>query len=457
MGRTTRQRQTQRRSVTLFGARAAATCALALSLVAQPCAAQDLTNLGGDLTDPTLPLWTVLELPAPNIRSRDAYEYHLGGHQLFHGSFESTLLNGKPVIGPFFNHSSCGGCHIKDGRGPISFSRGLSFSAMLVKVSRPGLGENGAPTNVPGLPEQLQDHTITGRTRFNISLRWEKVRGKYGDGTPYVLRKPLLTFDLPQAKGKKVVTSLRMTPPVIGMGLLEAVPDATIIAMSDPNDLNQDGISGRVSYVPNRQSNTTAVGRFGFRASHPTIRQQSAAAFFNDMGMTNELFSSPDQQQEVSSADMDQVVFYQQAAGVMSARNQDDPDIMAGKELFKQMNCQGCHVMTLQTGASDVVEVANQEFHPFTDLLLHDMGRDLSDKRPEFEASGREWRTTPLWGLGLHEHLSTHNPGYLHDGRARTITEAILWHGGEAAASRRAFKALTKAEREQLIAFLMSL
>ena len=253
------------------------------------------------------------------------------------------------------------------------------------------------------------------------------------------------------------MTSLRMTPPVIGMGLLEAVPDQAIIAMSDPNDANGDGISGRVSYVPNRQTNTTAIGRFGFRASHPTLRQQSAAAFFNDMGMTNEIFSSADQQQEVSSAQMDQVVFYQQAAGVMAARNQDDPDVIAGKELFKQIRCNDCHVMTLQTGASDVVEVANQEFHPFTDLLLHDMGRDLSDKRPEFETSGREWRTTPLWGLGLHEHLSTHRPGYLHDGRARTIAEAILWHGGEARASQRAFRALSRAEREQLIAFLKSL
>lgn len=242
------------------------------------------------------------------------------------------------------------------------------------------------------------------------------------------------------------------------MGLLEAVPAETIEAMSDPNDLNGDGISGRASYVEDHTSNTTVVGRFGFRATHPTIKQQSAAAFFNDMGMTNEIFPTlNDPAMEVSQEAMAKVVFYLQAPGVIPARNQDNPNVIAGKALFQSLSCDACHKITLQAGPSSVAEVSNQVFHPFTDLLLHDMGGGLSDKRPEFSASGREWRTTPLWGLGLFRDLSQHRPGFLHDGRARSIEEAILWHGGEAKTSQRAFKKLSHTERDQLIQFLKSL
>jgi CxxC motif-containing protein (DUF1111 family) len=271
------------------------------------------------------------------------------------------------------------------------------------------------------------------------------------------LRSPLLTFKIPGIDTRKVRVSLRMTPPIIGVGLLEAVTDETIIAMSDPNDLDGDGISGRVSYVHDRASNTTVIGRFGFRASNPNIRQQSAAAFFFDMGMTNELFQDSKQQQEVSTETLDLVEFYQQAAGVIPARDQANPDVIAGKQLFQQLNCSGCHKMTLQSGDGPVQETAHQTFHPFTDLLLHDMGPELADTRPEFSASNREWRTTPLWGLGLAGIVSTNKPGFLHDGRGRTVEEAILWHGGEAATSRDQFKALSATERQQVIRFLQSL
>jgi CxxC motif-containing protein (DUF1111 family) len=243
------------------------------------------------------------------------------------------------------------------------------------------------------------------------------------------------------------------------MGLLEAVPAHRIFALVDPADRDKDGISGRASFVPDLETGKYALGRFGWRATHPTLKQQTAAAFAHDMGMTNELFRDSDGAFEVPSDLLDQVRFYQQAAGVTPARDQNNSDVVAGKALFQRINCSGCHTMTLVTGESPYSGVANQVIHPFTDLLLHDMGVGLKDNRPEFSASGKEWRTPPLWGIGLAEvlTLSQKRIGFLHDGRARTIEEAILWHRGEAQRSRDAFKSLRRNEREQLITFLRSL
>ncbi|MBX7137440.1 MAG: thiol oxidoreductase [Oligoflexia bacterium] len=419
--------------------------------------AQDVTRLGGDLTS-YMPLFTALELPAPNIRSEEMFQYHLQGHTDFHGSFRGVLRDGKPILGPFFNHQACGACHVKDGRGPIEISRNSFGSAMLIKVALKGLNSDGSPRSIPGVGEQLQDHSLRFKTRYNISLAWKYLQGAYLDGTPYILRRPRLNYTIPDVDTSKVVSSLRMSPTVIGMGLLEAVPVETLEALSDPDDLDGDGISGEVSRVIDRATGLPAVGRFGFRASHPSVKQQSAAAFFNDMGMTNSIFGATESSLDVDPAVLERVTFYQQAASVPAAREQNDPDVQEGKNLFKLLNCQTCHVMTLRTGETEVQEVSNQEFHPFTDLLLHDMGAGLADKRREFTANGREWRTTPLWGLGLVRILLDHGSiGYMHDGRARTLEEAILWHGGEGARSRDGFKALNKTQREQLVRFLKSL
>lgn len=424
-------------------------------LLAGGVLAQDITRLGGDLTS-EMPLTAALELPAPTVPN-EMFLFHLDGHTEFHKPREAERLNGKPLLGPFFNHDSCGGCHFKDGRGAIGFPHRPPGSAMLVKVSLRGFDKNGQVRNLPGFPEQLQDHSVAGTTRFNIKLRWRQRVGKYPDGTEFQIRSPNLSFDIPGVDPKRVVSSLRSTPPVVGMGLLEAIPVATILALGDPDDANGDGISGRPRFVPNRETNTIELGRFGFRASHPTVKQQSAAAFFNDMGMTNELFSKKGVPQEVSSEAMAKLVFYQQTPGIPPARDQSDPDVMAGKALFQQVGCNACHIMTLHTGASEVVEVANQEIHPFTDLLLHDMGLGLADRRAEPGVNGHEWRTSPLWGIGLHKFLTNARPGFLHDGRARSIEEAILWHSGESAESRKAFMALSLKEREQLIRFVDSL
>jgi CxxC motif-containing protein (DUF1111 family) len=248
-----------------------------------------------------------------------------------------------------------------------------------------------------------------------------------------------------------------MSPQLIGMGLLEAIPESTILALSDPRDLNGDGISGRPMYVPNRSNGLFELGRFGFKGAHPTLAQQSAAAAFNDIGVTNQLFPGDDGSKELTDDELNRLLVYQQIAGVPIARNQADPQVIRGKELFQAIGCADCHRMSLDTGNSDVPELANQRIHPFTDLLLHDMGPGLADKRAEYSASGREWRTTPLWGIGFSATLSSIRPRYLHDGRARTLAEAILWHDGEARRSRTNFKALPRADREALIQFLKSL
>ena len=420
-------------------------------LVLSDAWSQDITKQGGDLTNFSFPLDILLEIPAPNVTDSERFDKHLSGHGDFHNAFNDD------VVGPKFNHNSCGGCHFKDGRGQIKFSKNATGSPMLVKVSMRGLKFDGSPQDVPDVGEQLRDHDINGKILHDIKLKWEYVRGSYPDGTRYKLRKPILTYKIPNVNLKKVVSSLRMTPPIIGMGLLEAVPDTTLEEMSDPIDRDGDGISGELSIVPDLETNLRAYGRFGFRATHVNLKQQSAAAFFNDMGMTNEVIRDTDIFPEVSEELMSRVVLYQQIAGVPPARDQSNPNIIAGKELFQRINCSGCHKMTLRTGNSAVPEVANQEFHPFTDLLLHDMGRGLSDKRPEFTASGREWRTSPLWGLGTQKVISKARTGYLHDGRARNLEEAILWHDGEAADSRKKFKDLSKKERTHLIEFLNSL
>jgi CxxC motif-containing protein (DUF1111 family) len=436
------------RSLTfLFGVTAVSLPAISL--------AQDLQHLGGDLTSDR-PVKFALELPAPNIGSQEKIDYHLAGHEDFHKSLAFKKIDGKIILGPYFNHNTCGKCHVRNGRGAVRFSEHTG-SPMLVKVALKGLNRDRSPKNVPGVGEQLQDHSVDGSSRFDIELGWKYIRGNYRDGSPYELRKPDLKFEVPGYRQDQLAQSIRITPPVIGMGLLEAVSDTDIEAMADPSDADGDGISGRVSRVPNRLTKTTAIGRFGFKASQPTLRQQSAAAFFNDMGLTNPLFRIKGKRVEIEDATLDRLVYYLRAAGVTPARNQTDPNVIAGKEIFQRLDCHGCHKMTLSTSASETEETAYQTFHPFTDLLLHDMGPDLADTRPEYSAKASEWRTTPLWGIGLVGILSKNQPGFLHDGRARTLAEAILWHGGEARRARNAFRGLSRTERAQLITFLKSL
>lgn len=430
---------------------------LAYCAFAGHAAAQDISALGGGLTSNS-PIEVALQLPAPNLGSDELEARHLAGHSGFHSTFEFRTINNKPVIGPRFNNTSCGGCHQNDGRGAIRFGKRRPGSTVLIKVSRRGTDSTGGPKPIPGIGTQIQEHRLTGAAKYSIRLRWTKVRGKYPDGTSYELRKPRLRFSLPGVKQSEIRHSLRMTPPIVGMGLLEAISQETINGFADPEDLNSDGISGKVNLVHDVLLSDKRPGRFGFKASQTSVKQQTAAAFFNDMGMTSSLFLPAGSVQEVSDELLDDITFYQRASGIPPARDQDSAGVVAGKGVFQTIGCNGCHKFGITTSSGNsVAALDNQVIHPFTDLLLHDMGPGLSDRRPTFLASGSEWRTTPLWGLGLHGFLSEDAPGYLHDGRARTLEEAILWHGGEAADSRRLFTELPASERAQLIEFLGSL
>ena len=426
---------------------------VALLLVLPVCGAraEDLTKLGGEMTS-NFTGRNAIQLPAPNVTDQTRFDEQISGFSIFHKVFSK-----EEGVGPSFVNASCGGCHVNNGRGPIRFTRSFDGNTMVVKVGLRGRQSNGAPRDIPGVGEQLQEHTNSGEVKFGIKLTYQNFIGRYPDGTKYSLRKPKLSFTIPGVAESKIVSSLRMTPAVIGPGLIDAIPEAAILALADPDDADGDGISGKPQYVPNRRTGLKALGRFGFRASNPTTEQQSTGAAFNDMGVTSTLFPETGKDPELSDEELRRLVRYLVLAGVPAATNQSDERVIEGQELFKTIGCDGCHIMTLQTGSSDDPESADQTIHPFTDLLLHNMGIGLADTRAEFEANGNEWRTSALWGLGFSRTISRVKPVYLHDGRARTIEEAILWHGGEAGKSQRSFKRLKKRERESLILFLKSL
>ena len=259
------------------------------------------------------------------------------------------------------------------------------------------------------------------------------------------------------------------------MGLLDAIPQQEVAAAADPEGANGDGISGRLNMVWDRAEQRTAPGRFGWKASQPTLLQQAAAAFRNDIGITNALYPSetctsqqaacrnagngrgPGTPHEISESTLASTTLFLRFLPVPRRRNPHEPDVLKGRHLFRQLGCAACHVPSHVTGeVAGYPELSNQVIWPYTDLLLHDMGEGLADNRPEFEATGREWRTPPLWGLGWTRPVSGHE-SYLHDGRARTLSEAILWHGGEAEIAQQAFVNLARPERQALLAFLESL
>ena len=362
----------------------------------------------------------------------------------------------------------------------------------------------GAPAPLDGYGGQLQDRAVLGvPPEGKVKVSYTTVSGTYGDGTPFELRKP--HFEIVDAAFGPIpdgaLIGPRLAPQVIGMGLLEAVPADAILAGADPLDADGDGISGRANFVWSVSEGRQSLGRFGWKANTATVDDQVAGAFtYADIGITSSLHpdencpepqsacaAAPDGSEEASDTGkippdgtgdapdgetipsdgsgkipeitdsrFDAVSFYIRTLAVPAMRDPDDPFTQAGGELFLDIGCASCHTSTLTTGPSDIATLAEQTIHPFTDLLLHDMGEGLADGRPDFLASGREWRTPPLWGVGLIDEINGER-FLLHDGRARTLEEAILWHGGEAEASKEAFRLAEKSDREALIAFLEAL
>lgn len=366
-------------------------------------------------------------------------------------------------LGPTFNSDSCAGCHALNGRGRPPDVPGGTMGSMLVRLS----GEDGAPH--PDYGDQLNDRAIAGGIpEGRAIIEYDEVGGTYGDGTPYTLLRPRLAFaDLAFGPLDGALTSPRVAPAVIGLGLIEAVPEATLMGLEDPDDKDGDGISGRI----NRLDAARAIGRFGWKANVADLRRQTAAAAIGDMGLTTSLFphqncppaqaacreAESEEGLEISDAFLDRIVTAMRTVAVPAQRNPKNPEVIAGFEAFRRFGCDACHIPTLMTdGTTPLPELRNQTFHPFTDLLLHDMGEGLADGRPDHDASGSEWRTPPLWGLGLVPTVNGH-ARLLHDGRARGFAEAILWHGGEAESAREAFRNAAEAERDALVAFLSSL
>jgi CxxC motif-containing protein (DUF1111 family) len=395
-------------------------------------------------------------------------------------------------LGPLFNSRGCQNCHLKDGRGhpPLSADIPDDTGSMLIRLSVPPKTDEErallATHKVNLIPDptyggQLQDFAIQGfKSEGKAKITYEEKPVTLAGGETVSLRAP--TYEIVDLgygpMSPDIMISPRVAPQMIGLGLLEAVPEEQILANADPDDENGDGISGKPNRVWSKKHDKPMLGRFGWKASVPTIADQAASAFSGDIGISSTLMSagsgectekqpaclnapsgnSPKYQNvEVGDELFDLVTFYSHNLAVPPRRNPDDPDVLRGKALFYEIGCVSCHKPKLMTGeAPDQPHLSHQLIYPYTDMLLHDMGEGLADNRPDGEASGSEWRTAPLWGIGLTETVSGRTL-FLHDGRARNVTEAILWHGGEAQSARDAFAELPKEDRERLLAFVNSL
>jgi CxxC motif-containing protein (DUF1111 family) len=339
---------------------------------------------------------------------------------------------------------------------------------MLFRISIPG-DPDAAPRAVPGFGGQLQNRAIVGTTpEGTVDITSERVPGQFGDGTTYELQRPIYQLAQPYtAVPPNVMLSPRIAPQVVGLGLLEAVSDAQILMRADEEDRDGDGISGKANVVSGGITNGRRLGRFGHKASTASLLIQAATAYNEDVGVTSPFLPNENcslqlpicaaHNPDVTASHVETVAFYTRTLAVPARRDVQDGQVRQGATLFARAQCSACHTPTLRTAATGVEpELANLTIHPYTDLLLHDMGPDLADNRPDFRASGREWRTPPLWGIGLSAFVTGHTR-YLHDGRARNLEEAILWHGGEAQAARDFYRGLSKSEREALLRFLGSL
>lgn len=405
--------------------------------------------------------------PVPGL---NPYDQHI--HDLGDKSVDQTFVTAPaPVnsgLGPIFNNVSCRSCHHNDGKG--SPTTGTVTSSMLIRLSIPGTDANGGPMAVPGFGLQLQDLAIFGKQpEAKVNIKYTEQVFTYPDNSVTTLRKPVYTLENPYTTlPGNLMMSPRMAPPFFGLGLLQLIPESTILSFADEKDANGDGISGKPNYVYDPVNKTTMLGRFGMKANTATLLTQAAAAYQQDMGVTSSVFpqeSSYGQSQfdglnddpELPDTILNATVYYLQTLAVPAHRNTTEPQVKQGALLFAQVGCESCHKPTIQTGV-DVrfPMLSNQRIHPYTDLLLHDLGDGLADGRPDFRAEGNEWKTPALWGIGLFEKTNG-TPFYLHDGRARTLEEAILWHAGEATKSKQQFAALPKSDRDNLVKFLKSL
>ena len=424
-------------------------------------------------------------MPSANLSPERRLDFSVG-NSFFRSPWviAPSTTTARDGLGPLFNTNACQNCHVRDGRGHPPGPDARNAVSMLVRLSIPDRPEymkiierlGVVPEPVYGT--QLQDMAIPGiAPEGKVRVDYSTQTVTFKDGTQIELRRPHLKVTRlgygPMHPDTRF--SARVAPPMIGLGLLEAIPEAAILANADPDDRDGDGIRGRPNRVWDDAQGATVLGRFGWKAGQPNINQQNVHAFSGDMGLTTTLrpvddcmptqldcLAAPngdggDGEKEVSDNILRLVSFYTRNLGVPARRQVDAPQVLAGKNLFFEAGCQGCHAPQFTTAAdAREPELANQVIRPYSDLLLHDMGPGLADDRSEFAAGGQDWRTPPLWGIGLTAKVSGHTQ-FLHDGRARNLLEAVLWHGGEAEAARQQVLTFDAEQRAALLAFLNSL
>jgi CxxC motif-containing protein (DUF1111 family) len=409
------------------------------------------------------------------------HQIFMAGRSVFNRQWAAvTSLNGDWGLGPTFIADRCSACHVNAGRGGPPKSADEQLVSMLVRLSIPGTDKHGGPKPHPHYGDQFQNRSMDGSSvdlayagtpvpnEADLFLDWEESKIAFADGETVSMRKPKLRVENLKfgELGDATMTSLRTAPPLVGIGFLEAVPEATLLLVAQQQRARN--FNGRPNRVWDAVNKRMALGRFGWKANVPSLKQQIAAAALADMGVSSNLF--PDQNcppvqtvcakqlpgnvPEIIDQEIAAVELWLQGLAVPARRDVKDPGVRRGAELFTTAQCAVCHVPDLKTGkVRNLPQLSDQVFHAYTDLLLHDMGEELADGRPDFAAGPRDWRTPALWGLGLSQAVSGRTT-MLHDGRARSVTEAILWHGGEAERSREAFRAMTKDERDALVKFV---
>ena len=424
-------------------------------------------------------------LPSANLPPSRRVDFSVG-NSFFRSPWviAPSTTTARDGLGPLFNTNACQNCHIKDGRGHPPAADASNAVSMLVRLSIPDAPPYAKIVEQLGVvPEpvyggQFQDMAVPGvAPEGKVRVDYTPVPVRFKDGTEVELRKPTLQITQlgygPMHPDTRF--SARVAPPMIGLGLLEAIPEEAILANAAAQAQENNGINGRPNRVWDDQLQKTVIGRFGWKAGQPNLNQQNVHAFSGDMGLTTSLRpfddcteaqtackqapngNGPDGEPEVSDNILRLVLFYSRNLAVPARRGVNEPQVLAGKNLFFQAGCQSCHTPKYTTAADAAEpELANQVIRPYSDLLLHDMGEGLADNRTEFKASGRDWRTPPLWGIGLTQAVSGHTQ-FLHDGRARNLLEAVLWHGGEATAAQQQVLSFNAEQRAALLTFLNSL
>ncbi|MET0533310.1 MAG: di-heme oxidoredictase family protein [Steroidobacter sp.] len=413
--------------------------------------------------------------PAPNLTVAQRGEFFIG-NAFFNSPWvvAPASASARDGLGPLFNARSCDACHNNDGRGRPPAKADEQPVSLVLQFATSTPGDNNEPQADPNYGVNFNPFAIGGiPAEGKVRITHREIKGEYADGTAYTLLAPEYSFeDLAYGElAADTKLSPRVAPSVFGSGLLEAIPEAQIMERNDPDDSNKDGISGRPNQVWDPLVKRAVLGRFGWKLNQPDIAHQTAAAFSSEIGMSTSF--RPQQictavqtacaaapqggEPEISDEIFNHMVNYQRMLGVPMRRDLESPQVKHGAELFLSAGCESCHRATFKTGQIEGQPwLSGQTVHPFTDLLLHDMGEGLADGRADFVASGSEWRTQPLWGIGLQKTVNGHTR-FLHDGRARDVSEAILWHAGEAERAKETFRQMSQQDREALLEFIDSL